>query len=162
MNKEAYRYPGPRPQSRETALVMLADGVEARSRAERPENEEAIRALVKDVIDKRLEMGQLDDTPLTMSDLTTISESFTTTLRGVFHPRIQYPKPDEDTRPSEGDFPEKNHDISLSVLDGQVTLQINSDKGKNFFNEINHNNSFGEAEKLELERIRLMPKRRSI
>jgi ferredoxin len=50
-------------------------------------------------------------------------------------------------------FPEKNHDISLSVLDGQVTLQINSNKGKNFFNEINHNNSFGEAEKQELEKI---------
>ena len=112
VNKEAYRYPGPRPQSRETALVMLADGVEARSRAERPETEEEFRALVKDVIDTRLKMGQLDDTPLTMSDLTTIIESFTTTLRGVYHPRIQYPKKDEDTQPAEGEFPEKNHDQS--------------------------------------------------
>ncbi len=112
VNKEAYRYPGPRPQSRETALVMLADGVEARSRAERPENEEEIRILVKDVVDQRLAMNQLDDTPLTMKDLTTITESFTTTLRGVYHPRIKYPKLDEDTQPSEGEFLEKNDDQS--------------------------------------------------
>ncbi|MEN8241207.1 MAG: HDIG domain-containing metalloprotein [Chloroflexota bacterium] len=91
LQKEDFRYPGPRPQSRETALVMLADGVEARSRAERPENEEEIYAMVKDLITKRLNSGQLDDTALTMLDLNKITESFSTTLRGIHHPRIQYP-----------------------------------------------------------------------
>jgi hypothetical protein len=88
---EAFRYPGPRPRSRETALVMLADGCEARTRAERPENEEQLRKLVKDVVDRRVAQGQLDDTRLTMQDLATIVDSFTTTLRGVYHPRIKYP-----------------------------------------------------------------------
>jgi hypothetical protein len=86
-----YRYPGPKPQSRETALVMLADGVEARSRAEKPETEEQILAMVKDVINNRLNAGQLDDTDLTMKDINKIIASFATTLRGLYHPRIQYP-----------------------------------------------------------------------
>jgi putative nucleotidyltransferase with HDIG domain len=99
---EAFRYPGPKPQSRETALVMLADGVEARSRAERPDTEEAIHAMVKDVVNNRLNSGQLDDTSLTMQDLRKIIDSFVTTLRGIYHPRIQYPSSgqDETTRPS--------------------------------------------------------------
>jgi membrane-associated HD superfamily phosphohydrolase len=102
LDKEAFRYPGPRPQSRETALVMLADGVEARSRAERPDGEEEIHALVKDVINNRLNAGQLDDTLLTMQDLNEITDSFTTTLRGIYHPRIQYPNKnnEEITQPT--------------------------------------------------------------
>jgi putative nucleotidyltransferase with HDIG domain len=91
IDKQDFRYPGPRPQSRETALVMLADGVEARSRAERPETKEEIYAMVKDSINKRLNAGQLDDTGLTMLDLNKIADSFATTLRGIYHPRIQYP-----------------------------------------------------------------------
>ena len=100
VNKEDFRYGGPSPRSRETALVMLADGCEARTRAERPESREELRALVKDVVEKRLADGQLDNTELTMKDLHTVIDSFTTTLRGIYHPRIQYPK-EEDTRPRE-------------------------------------------------------------
>jgi hypothetical protein len=90
-----FMYPGPRPRSRETALVMLADGCEARTRAERPENEEALRALVKGVIDRRVALGELDHTDLTMRDLHVTIDSFTATLRGVYHPRIIYPDIDE-------------------------------------------------------------------
>jgi len=99
---EAFRYPGPKPQSRETALVMLADGVEARSRAERPENEEAILAMVKDVVNNRLNAGQLDETALTMKDINKAIASFVTTLRGIYHPRIQYPSSgqNEETKPA--------------------------------------------------------------
>ena len=101
---EKFRYPGPRPSSRETALLMLADAVEARARAENPPDEEGLRQLVRSVIDFALKNGQLDDTTLTLRDLTTITESFVTTLRGHYHPRIQYPKAEEparvdDTRP---------------------------------------------------------------
>ena len=95
VDMKSYRYPGPRPQSSETALVMLADTAEARTRAERPETRQEIRTIVKEVIDQRLAQGQLDDTTLTLKDLNAIVESFTTTLRGVFHPRLEYPKPDE-------------------------------------------------------------------
>ncbi len=96
---EKFRYPGPRPRSRETALLMLADAVEARTRAERPANEDELRALVRNVIDTAQKSGQLDDTTLTLRDLSLITESFVTTLRGTFHPRIQYPKsPSEENQ----------------------------------------------------------------
>jgi hypothetical protein len=96
---ERFRYPGPRPQSRETALVMLADGSEALTRAERPETKEELRSLVKGLVDRRITQGQLDDTELTMQDLNTVVDSFTSTLRGVYHPRITYPALDEETQP---------------------------------------------------------------
>lgn len=97
---EKFRYPGPRPASRETALLMLADASEARARAERPSTDEEIRTLVTSVIQTVQKFNQLDDTLLTLRDLKLITESFVTTLRGTYHPRIQYPKaavPDQDT-----------------------------------------------------------------
>jgi cyclic-di-AMP phosphodiesterase PgpH len=96
---EKFRYPGPRPASRESALLMLADATEARARAERPANDEDIRKLVNSVIETVQRFNQLDDTLLTLRDLHLITESFVTTLRGTYHPRIQYPKasvPDQD------------------------------------------------------------------
>ncbi|MDL1941315.1 HDIG domain-containing protein [Chloroflexi bacterium CFX2] len=96
---EKFRYPGPRPASRETALLMLADATEARARAERPASDEEIRALITSVIQTVQKYNQLDDTLLTLRDLNLITESFVTTLRGTYHPRIQYPKavvPDQD------------------------------------------------------------------
>jgi cyclic-di-AMP phosphodiesterase PgpH len=97
---EKFRYPGPRPNSRETALLMLADATEARARAERPIDDDGLRALVHSVIENVQKYNQLDDTLLTLRDLHLITESFVTTLRGTHHPRIQYPNakaPDPDT-----------------------------------------------------------------
>jgi membrane-associated HD superfamily phosphohydrolase len=70
-------------------------------RAERPKDEEALHELIKSVIKDKLDLGELDDTQLTLKNLEEIAESFTSTLRGVYHPRIQYPKSDNDekTRP---------------------------------------------------------------
>ena len=70
---------------------MLADATEARARAERPTDEDGLRALVRSVIDTVQKYNQLDDTLLTLRDLHLIAESFVTTLRGTYHPRIQYP-----------------------------------------------------------------------
>ena len=92
VDKEQFRYPGPRPRSRETALLMLADGSEARSRAERPEDEEAIRTIVRSTIEVAQKQGQLDNTQLTLRDLSVITEAFVNILRGTHHPRISYPK----------------------------------------------------------------------
>lgn len=92
IDSEDFRYPGPRPQSRETALLMLADGCEARVRAERPKDEVELRAIIKDVVDTSVATGALNDTDLTLQDLDAIIDSFTATLRGIYHPRIQYPK----------------------------------------------------------------------
>lgn len=96
---EKFRYPGPRPASRESALLMLADATEARARSERPTDDDAIRKLVTSIIETVQRYNQLDDTLLTLRDLNLITESFVTTLRGTYHPRIQYPKasvPDQD------------------------------------------------------------------
>jgi putative nucleotidyltransferase with HDIG domain len=89
---EKFRYPGPRPRSRETALLMLADGSEARARAQRPQTEEDIRKIVLSTIESAQKQGQLDNTPLTARDLSLITDSFVTVLRGAYHPRITYPK----------------------------------------------------------------------
>lgn len=88
---EKFRYPGPRPRSRETALLMLADAAEARTRAESPEGEDQLRSLIRSVIDYCEKEKQLDNTQLTLHDLNLVTESFVTTLRGTYHPRIQYP-----------------------------------------------------------------------
>jgi putative nucleotidyltransferase with HDIG domain len=86
-----FRYPGPRPQSRETALVMLGDGCEAYVRSQNPETDEELRNLIKDMVDRRVEMGQLNNTALTLQDLDVIIDSFTATLKGTYHSRVDYP-----------------------------------------------------------------------
>ena len=92
VDQAEFRYPGPAPRSKETALLMFADGVEARSRAERPANDEEVRTLVRSVIENRTKDGQLDDAPLSQRDLAVITESFVATLRVTCHPRLEYPK----------------------------------------------------------------------
>jgi len=92
VDREQFRYPGPAPRSRETALLMLADGSEARARAERPEDEEAVRNIVRSTIEVAQKQGQLDNTQLTLRDLSLITDVFVNILRGTHHPRISYPK----------------------------------------------------------------------
>jgi putative nucleotidyltransferase with HDIG domain len=87
-----FRYPGPIPQSKETALLMLADGVEARARADKPTNREELEKIIHGVIDFCLKEGQLEDTELTMKDLNIIVNSFSNTLINTYHPRIKYPE----------------------------------------------------------------------
>lgn len=90
---DLFRYPGPKPASPETALLMLADGCEARARAEVPKNDEEIHNLVKSYIDYIQHEQQLDNTSLTLKQLNLVAESFITTLRNTYHPRIKYPAP---------------------------------------------------------------------
>ncbi len=89
-----FRYPGPRPRTRETALLMLSDGVEARARSQRPRSEEELRAVVEKTIEFCQKEGQLSETRFTLKDLTIITDSFVTTLMGLYHPRIVYPGSD--------------------------------------------------------------------
>ncbi|MBN1967711.1 MAG: HDIG domain-containing protein [Anaerolineae bacterium] len=85
-----FSYPGPRPRSRETAILMLADGCESTVRARRPSNKQEIADVIKEIFKKRMEEGQLDDSGLTLRDLSMIQNVFVETLQGVFHPRIAY------------------------------------------------------------------------
>jgi putative nucleotidyltransferase with HDIG domain len=88
-----FRYDGPKPQSREIAIVMLADACEATSRTLKNPTPEAIEQVVRRIIKERLEDGQLDNADLTLKDLDTIARTFTRVLTGVFHQRVEYPDP---------------------------------------------------------------------
>jgi len=92
VDEEGFRYPGEKPQSRETALVMLADGCEAAVRAARPESGEEVARIVDQIIDQRIEDSQLNDSGLTLQDVETIRRVFASALKGTFHPRIKYPE----------------------------------------------------------------------
>jgi hypothetical protein len=105
VNAEIYRYPGPRPQSRETALLMLADSCEARLRAGSPRDVDQIRTMIQEVVDERIKFGELDDTQLTMKELNLIVNSFVETLRGVYHPRLEYPTLPPKPEPELENFP---------------------------------------------------------
>ena len=86
-----YRYPGPKPRSREVAVVMIADAAESASRAMPEPTASRVEALVHDLIMKRLLDGQFDECDLTMRDLERIERSIIKTLLGIYHGRIQYP-----------------------------------------------------------------------
>ena len=88
-----FRYPGPKPQTREAGLVLLGDVVEASSRMLTNPTPSRIKTLVKERISHVLGDGQLDECELTLSDLNKISESFIRILNGIFHQRIDYPEP---------------------------------------------------------------------
>ena len=87
-----FSYPGPKPQTRETAIVMLADSVEAASRTLSDPKPSRISNLVQNIINDRFQSGELEDCPLTLKDLALIRESFVQILIGVFHHRVEYPK----------------------------------------------------------------------
>ena len=86
-----FRYPGPKPRSRETALLMLADAVEAATRSLSKPTPSRIKEITKQVIDKRMLSGQLDESGLTLSDLARTRDSFIPLLTGIHHARIVYP-----------------------------------------------------------------------
>ncbi len=88
---DLFRYQGPRPRSRETGIVLLADTVEAASSAIQPETEQEIEKLVNKFVDDHMKAGQLNRSGLTMGDLEEIRESFIETLKGRFHIRVKYP-----------------------------------------------------------------------
>ncbi|MFN8522442.1 MAG: HDIG domain-containing protein [Chloroflexota bacterium] len=87
-----FKYPGPRPQTKEGAILMLADTVEAAARASKDHSAEAITALVEQLVMQRVAEGQLDDCDLTLRDVQRIKDAFRAILVGMYHPRIEYPE----------------------------------------------------------------------
>ncbi len=94
VDEDEFRYEGPKPQTREAALIMLADICEAAVRAKgfTRSNHNRIEGLVRELIHKKLEEGQLDECDLTLKDLDKIATSFTKVLAGIYHYRIEYPE----------------------------------------------------------------------
>jgi putative nucleotidyltransferase with HDIG domain len=92
VNIDNYRYPGPKPQTREAGLVLLADAVEAASRTLANPTPSRIQGLVQNLINKIFSDGQLDNCELTLKDLHNIAKSFNKILNGIHHHRIEYPE----------------------------------------------------------------------
>jgi cyclic-di-AMP phosphodiesterase PgpH len=93
INEADFRYPGPRPDSKETAIVMLADAVEALSRLQESNDKASFERSIESIIIDRLMDGQLSDSPLTMRDLDQIKDAMAKSLVGMSHKRIRYNKP---------------------------------------------------------------------
>jgi putative nucleotidyltransferase with HDIG domain len=96
VNVDDFRYPGPRPRSKETALIMLADSAEAAVRSLKEPTSPRIRTVVSRIIEARMNDGELDQSGLTLNDIAIIREQFIQLLTGIFHPRIQYPGQEEE------------------------------------------------------------------
>lgn len=116
--EENFRYPGPRPQTREAGLVMLADTVEAAARSLNHPNPSRLRGLVQNQINKVFAEGQLDECELTLKDLHKIAKSFNTILNGIFHQRVEYPEPADMVKRADGDTDSKQQ----RAQSGQVEL----------------------------------------
>jgi putative nucleotidyltransferase with HDIG domain len=106
VNENDYRYPGPKPQTKEAGIVMLADGIEASVRALDEPTPPRIEDQIDSIIKARFNDGQLDECDLTFNDLTKIKEAFLRSLIGIHHARIKYPSA-EDTRPQEPEIREE-------------------------------------------------------
>jgi cyclic-di-AMP phosphodiesterase PgpH len=96
VREEDFRYPGPKPQRRETAIVMLADAVEAVSRTLSTTNEGEIKQMVRQIINDRFVDDQFDECNLSLQDLHKLADAFTFSVRNMMHRRIEYPRPSTD------------------------------------------------------------------
>ncbi len=96
-----YRYPGPKPQTKEAGIVHLADSVEAAARTLTDPTPARIKGLVRKIVNNKFADGQLDECDLTLRDLNEIVNTFTRTLIGMYHHRIDYP---EEKKKAEGVF----------------------------------------------------------
>jgi hypothetical protein len=101
VKEEEFRYPGPKPQTKEAAIVLLADSVEAASRTIAEPTAAKIEKMVHRIINNKFIDGQLDECDLTLKDLHKIAESFTRILVGIYHSRIHYPGQEEELKSQE-------------------------------------------------------------
>ncbi len=98
VSEEVFNYPGPKPKTKEAAVVMLADSVEATARAEKNITVSKLQKILKENFDKKFNEGQLDDCPINRVDLEQIKTAFLPILMGIFHPRVDYEEEDANTK----------------------------------------------------------------
>ena len=103
--EDDFRYSGPKPQTKEAALIMLADGVEARSRLIQEPSPRRLREMIQDQIRAVLEDDQLDECDITLGDLAKVEDAFVEVLSGMHHSRIEYPESVDDEAPADSGTP---------------------------------------------------------
>jgi hypothetical protein len=120
VDEQEFRYPGPKPQTREAGLVLLADCVEAASRTLADPTPARIQGMVQKLINKVFTDGQLDECELTLQNLHQIARSFIQVLAGIHHNRINYPEPAYKERSAARKHPDGNgHEPPAKVEDRQ-------------------------------------------
>ncbi|MDR2503752.1 MAG: HDIG domain-containing protein [Deltaproteobacteria bacterium] len=133
--QEDFSYAGPRPQSREAALIMLADVVEASSRTLEDPTPSRIKMHVRKIIQGVLAEGQLDNTDMTFKDLDQVMESFTLILTGIFHKRIEYPskvpsKPGIEKNPDQAETNPLNDDSAGTEAQNMQWIMRKEERGR--------------------------------
>ena len=108
VKEEQFRYTGPKPQTKETAILMIADAVESASRTLKDHSQEELDALINKIIQDRLNDDQLSESPLTLKDIKIIAATLSRVLRSVFHKRIKYQETIDDLQAKEQLKQEKN------------------------------------------------------
>jgi membrane-associated HD superfamily phosphohydrolase len=92
INEEVFTYPGPNPNTKETAILMMADAIEATSRSLTEYTDKTIKDLVDRIVDRQISDGLLQNTPLTFNDIDVIKTTFINKLKTMYHTRINYPE----------------------------------------------------------------------
>lgn len=138
VKEEQFRYPGPKPSSKETAILMIADAVESAVRAAKNPTNEEIDAIIDKIILERLKDGQLSDSPLTFKDISVIGQTFSRMLRGMHHKRIKY----HDDLVQELGKKQQIKDLIPKPIIAQPTLDLDLEaKVKELENKKNNNSS---------------------
>ena len=118
---EQFTYPGPRPQTKETAILMLADSSEAAVRSRKPTKKQDIADTVQQIFDTKMRTGQLDESGLTLNDIKTVRKIFVDMLQAVFHPRISYPvqqpTAQKDSLPADVPRPARKHETTPGTME---------------------------------------------
>jgi hypothetical protein len=118
-----YRYPGPKPNTRESGVVMLADKVEAATRTIKVPTEENIRAMINRIINSVMADDQFSECPLTFREIYTIADTFVQVLLGIYHQRIEYPQTHSiSTSGARRDASESSGEEVVEV--GTITLEL--------------------------------------
>ncbi|MGB2906695.1 MAG: HDIG domain-containing metalloprotein [Candidatus Aminicenantaceae bacterium] len=110
IGEESYRYPGPRPRTKEAALVMLADSVEAASRSLRNPSKANLKRLISEIFNSNLQDGQLDESRFSLSELKIMANAFLLSLDTIYHPRVEYPGFEFEIKRGKPAAPHKNND----------------------------------------------------
>jgi len=129
IDERDYRYPGPKPQTREAALIMLADAVEAASRTLTDPTPARVQGMVQKIINNIFIDGQLDECELTLKDMHNIAKSFNLVLGGIFHYRVDYPEPVSKERVSEKGARGTDEDRDRKPSDKAENKKVASAKG---------------------------------
>jgi hypothetical protein len=126
VERSHYQYPGPKPQTREAGILMLADGIEAASRTMADPSFDRIQGMVQKMINKVFSSGQLEECELTLLDLHHIARCFTRVLAGIHHHRIAYSEPVEKVRAPR----DNNEDSSKGERDTSIKIEVPSNERK--------------------------------